>query len=439
MPGPDVVIAGAGPAGSVLALLLAREGLEVRLLDRKTFPRGKACGEVLNPAGVSALYELGLGEAVLSAGPARLVGWDMSIPEGARMAGSFSTTAPLGSLPAQMGLPDRMGLPAQDASSAWGISRSVLDTVLMETARDSGVQVREGVQVVGVESAGKGGRLPQVTLRGDGGGQELLEGRVVVGADGLGSRVSRSLGWARPVRGPAKASFSFRLEGRRSNQERGVLFLGGLRTLGLAPVTADGRRWNATLVLAGDLLKQESDRGRLTSAPEEILWETLERAGVDWTVPPTIVDGPWKSGSFHRPTRRVAGGGVLLVGDAAGYYDPLTGQGISRAIRGAQVAAAPILAELARGTSRKAGRGDPDRGAQGEFRGYPRAAHRLMAPSRRVQKLIEAVLTRPGLRGRMVGWMAGRPGAADALIRVTGDVSPPHSLLKLWNYRADPG
>ncbi|MCJ7630299.1 MAG: hypothetical protein MUO50_18140 [Longimicrobiales bacterium] len=239
--------------------------------------------------------------------------------------------------------------------------------------------------------------------------------------------MSRSLGWARPVRGPVKASFSFRLEGQSSSGDRGRLFLGGQRTLGLAPVTADGRRWNATLVLAGDLLKEESERGRLASAPEEILWETLELAGVDWTVPPTVVEGPWKSGSFHRPTRRVAGGAVLLVGDAAGYYDPLTGQGISRAIRGAQIAATSILRELADPTS------------QGEFHGYPRAAHRLMAPSRRVQKLIEAVLTRPGLRGRMVGWMARRPGAADALIRVTGDVSPPRSLLKLWNYRADLG
>ncbi|TFH64942.1 MAG: hypothetical protein E4G90_07115, partial [Gemmatimonadales bacterium] len=90
---PEVVIVGAGPAGSVLALLLAREGVEVRLLDRKTFPRGKACGEVLNPAGVRALYEVELGETVHATGPAELAGWDMRSPAGLEMAGSFSTAA----------------------------------------------------------------------------------------------------------------------------------------------------------------------------------------------------------------------------------------------------------------------------------------------------------------------------------------------------------
>jgi len=334
MANPDVAIVGAGPAGSVLAVLLAREGLEVQVVDRKTFPRAKACGEVLNPAGVSALYQLDLGEAVRAAGPAELVGWDMRIPEGARVTASFPTKN------------------AREGPRAWGISRSVLDTVLVEAARASGAQLRESVHVVGVELSGRGGRLPRVTLKGADGTQGVLEARVVVGADGMGSRVSRSLGWAQPVRPPVKASFSFRLEGERSSWDRGVLFLGGHRTLGLAPVSADGRQWNATLVLAGDVLKRERDRGRLASAPDELLWETMETAGVDWTAAASIVDGPWKSGSFHRPTRRVAGGGVLLVGDAAGYYDPLTGQGMSGAIRGARIAAASILRELAGSDSR---------------------------------------------------------------------------------------
>ncbi len=399
MAGPDVVIAGAGPAGSVLAVLLAREGLEVQVLDRGTFPRGKACGEVLNPAGVSTLQKLDLGEAVKAAGPAELVGWDMRVPEGPRMKGSFPAKG------------------AEDGPRAWGISRSVLDTALVKAARESGAQVREGVKVVGVERAGAGGRSPMVTLRGPEGVLERLAPRVVVGADGLGSRVSRSLGWAMPVRGPVKASFSFRVEGRRTNRDRGVLFLGGQRTLGLAPVSSDGRQWNVTLVLAGDLLVKERNRGRLASAPEEVLWETMESTGVDWTAPPTVVNGPWTSGSFHRPTRRVAGGGVILVGDAAGYYDPLTGQGISRAIRGAQIGATSILSVLA----------DPD--SRGDFRSYPRALHGLVAPSRRVQKLIEAVLTRPGLRKRMVRGLGRGPGVADALVRVTGDLSPPWSLL----------
>jgi flavin-dependent dehydrogenase len=287
-----------------------------------------------------------------------------------------------------------------------------LDTVLMEAARVSGAQVRESVHVVGVELSGRGGRPPRMTLKGADGAQGMLEARVVVGADGMGSRVSRSLGWARHVRRPVKASFSFRLEGQRSSWDRGVLFLGGQRTLGLAPVSADGRQWNATLVLAGDLLKRERDRGRLASAPDELLWETLETTGVAWTAAPAIVDGPWKSGSFHRPTRRVAGGGVLLVGDAAGYYDPLTGQGMSGAIRGARIAAASILRELAGSDSRW------------DFRSYSRALHRLVAPSRRIQKLIEAVLVRPGLRTTMIRGLGALPGAADALIRVTGDISP---------------
>ena len=78
----DVIIAGAGPAGSALAGLLALEGMDVVVLDRAEFPRTKPCGECINPGGVSALTRLGLLDVVQKCSPVRLAGWDLLTDSG---------------------------------------------------------------------------------------------------------------------------------------------------------------------------------------------------------------------------------------------------------------------------------------------------------------------------------------------------------------------
>ena len=89
------IVVGAGPAGSVTALLLARSGLDVLLLDRTPFPRPKPCGDCLSAAATGLLSDLGLLDRVLDAGASRLSHWEIVAPDGTRATGRFGDATAL--------------------------------------------------------------------------------------------------------------------------------------------------------------------------------------------------------------------------------------------------------------------------------------------------------------------------------------------------------
>jgi flavin-dependent dehydrogenase len=124
------------------------------------------------------------------------------------------------------------------------------------------------------------------------------------------------------------------------------------------------------------------------------------------------------SGPFDFPRRRVVDDGVALVGDAAGYYDPFTGQGIFQAIQGAEALARVAIPCLLAGDV-SASRLAP----------YARAVRRNARGVRIVQRGIEAIISRPLLADFAIGRLGSRPRAGEALLAVTGDVRPPSALL----------
>lgn len=389
----DVVVVGAGPAGSTVAGLLAERGWAVRLLDRARFPRPKPCGECVNPGAVELLDGLGLLAPVLERRPAVLRGWRIETGDGARAEGDFGA--------------GRWGL---------GLPRADLDQVLVEAAVERGAVLEEGVRASGVEPLAGGGA--RVAVRNGGGAPGYRVGTVVVGADGLRSVVARSLdAYRRPPR-IRKLSVTVRLRGEGPPRERGLLVLGSGRTVGLAPVHDGMDLWNATVVT------RSTAEGRdVAGDPEGFLHRALREAGIGWRRPPELVGGPWSSGPFDWPTRSRVGPSVVLVGDAAGYFDPLTGQGIRRALRSAILAASTIDRILRK------------RRESGEaLAAYDRALRRELAPGRRVQRIVEAVVSRPRLREAFVARLGAAPGAAGALVRVTGDVAPVRSLFgpRFW-------
>jgi 2-polyprenyl-6-methoxyphenol hydroxylase-like FAD-dependent oxidoreductase len=170
----DVLVAGAGPAGSTLAALLAERGWEVLLVDRATFPRAKPCAEYLSPEANRVLDRLGVIERLDLAGAVRLHGMRVVSPRGTSFIGRFVAGH------GYHGYRD-YGL---------AVRREVLDTELVRAAERRGAMVREGTTVEGLGPAGRHGR--EVRLR-HAGAASSVHARLVVGADGLNSRVARML------------------------------------------------------------------------------------------------------------------------------------------------------------------------------------------------------------------------------------------------------
>jgi flavin-dependent dehydrogenase len=125
------------------------------------------------------------------------------------------------------------------------------------------------------------------------------------------------------------------------------------------------------------------------------------------------------SGPFDLPTRAVYAPGAALVGDAAGYFDPFTGQGIYQAMAGAELLVDAVADALAREHAVPSA----------ALAAYAAAHRRLTAGPRRVQRLIDAVLARPRTARRALLRLGARPRVAHALLAVTGDLAPAGSLL----------
>jgi len=387
---PDVLIVGAGPAGSTLGGLLARDGVDAVVLDRADFPRPKPCGESVNPGAVAALRRLGLLDGVLAQSPAAIRYWTV------RAEGRLA--AP--------------GRYEPGGESGLGIARSVLDRVLVDQARGRGACVREGCTVVSVQR-GPGGRFRlDVRTRGR---ITTLRPRILVGADGLRSVVARRLGLVRRTPHVRKVSLTCHVSGAGPDRQGGSIRQTSSMTVGIAPISSTEHLWNVTIVLRGGLVERRSARD---SVP--LVRAALAESGLAWTSGvPQIVAGPWASGPFDWPSRWTVAPNVLLAGDAAGYFDPFTGQGIHQALRSAELAA-PRIAELLE-------RPDDD----GPLRRYARSLRREVRPVRLFQRIVEKVMDGKRSRPVAVRGLKALPWYADRVVRVAGDAAPVRTLAMI--------
>lgn len=309
----DVVIVGGSVAGAATAAFLARCGRSSVIVDRARFPRDKPCGEGLMPHGVDLLAELGVLEQVRRAGVAELRGVRYTLESAATVAASFPT------------LPGRSNV-------ALGVRRLQLDQLLLDCARRAGgVSVREGFAAREVMFEGS-------IAVGVGDGERTVRGRVVVGADGLRSRVRTALGWDASRSRPRRYAVvgHFRLPaGQAPTPEVEVVLCAGME----AYVTPLGGG-EALVALLGGRALMRSFAGDLAGGYERAVWrqDRLCRllAGAE------LLPGVRATGPFAVRAKRVAGDGALLVGDAAGFLDPITGEGMASALLQARAAARVI-------------------------------------------------------------------------------------------------
>jgi len=393
-PHHDVLIAGAGPAGAHTALRLARRGWRVALLDARTFPREKPCGEFLSPACLPLLEELELLEPLLRSGAARVNGMDL-VAHGSRTHGDFAA----------------LGRFSPTHGGGLGVRREVLDHQAVRAAQaEPNVEVLLGWRVRGPLQRADG-RTVGCAVRDPEGTAVELHSRFVVGADGSNGRLARMLGWRDPAREPARFAIVARFEEVPARPHAEVHLL-GRDYFAACPI--DAGLFTANLVLDGRELVGRGAalealfRERLRDAPA--LAERLSGARLHAAV---SACGPLRS-----QVRRCSAPGIALVGDACGFVDPLTGEGLYFAMQGARLLAAELDAALH----------DPRR-EPAALRRYGRARRLEFAPRYGLARLLQRGLRRPGVPDRVVAALDRAPAVYDLLLGLTGDYVPPRGLL----------
>ncbi len=318
----DVIVVGAGPAGSVAALLLARRGYDVLLLDRKRFPRAKACGDAVPASAIRILMELGLGPAIAQSQFYPLDGLRIVAPAGRIV--DFPLNA------------------ATDGAQPYTVPRDVFDDLIRRAAIADGAafEIRNVKRAI-IEC----GRVTGVvTNEGD---SHQIKARVVIAADGGGSALVRELS-----------------RERRQDSHRAIAVRGYLDGFDEIPNTVEvllnenvlpGYQWIFPIgprrvnIGLGMRLDEYKRRGmNLLRMLDVFLASASVRARIE---PGATVTGvsSWPL-NFASQWPTLLYDGLLPVGDAAGFINPLTGGGIRNALFSGVTAAVTIDRALRSGT-----------------------------------------------------------------------------------------
>jgi len=393
----DVLIVGGGPAGASTAFQLAQRGIRVRILERARFPRAKACAECLSPQASRLLDDMGVLAALEPRG-AQLRGMIVRAPGGASARGDYA--APHGF----RGFRDR-GL---------AIRRAVLDDALLQSARAAGAHVTQRVRVTDLaRDARGGGRVRGVTILRDDGTSEELHARFVVGADGLRSVVARRLRLAHAHAWPRRLALVAHYRDVGDVTEYGEMHIEPDGFVGIADV-GEGITTVAAVLPARRAREIARDRAAFLDAWLASKPHLRSRFGAA-----RRLELPTAIGPFASHARRAQHPGALLVGDAADFFDPFTGEGIYAALRGGELATDAIVSALT----------DGEQHERDVLTAYDHARRREFGGKWWVERLIGVGVALPVVANRATRALAANKHMADLLVGVTGDFVPPRQVL----------
>jgi flavin-dependent dehydrogenase len=374
----DVIVVGGGPAGAFAAAILAGAGLSVRVFDRARFPRDKLCGDTLNPGALRALSARMPIEPIVRRG-LPLDGMRLSGPGGVEVRGRYGRGRTGRSLP-----------------------RRELDLLLLQHAAARGARVEEDALVTG-PVAGGDGAVVGVTVKGRT-GERRHPARLVIAADGRSSRLARALALARHPRRPRRWAIGGYFEGVDGLGRLGEMHVRADHYIGVAPMP--GALANACLVVPRPPARRD------WSDPAALLQQALrgDRLLGDRFAQARLVAPPQVLGPMAVDANAAGVPGLLLAGDAAGFIDPMTGDGLRLAFTSAELAAAVAIDVIN-------GRLSPPEAVTSLARLRRSAFSRKWRFNRSLRALVgsAAMLSGAAAAARVV------PSAFEAIIRYAGD------------------
>jgi flavin-dependent dehydrogenase len=378
----DVLVVGAGPAGSIAAIVLARAGVRVCLIDRASFPRPKLCGDTLNPGALAVLRRLGLQHAAEG---------DVQALDGMRVTG------------------EGVSIAARYPGALRGVAivRERLDAALVAAAAGAGVEVREQVTARRPRiCSGAGSRMVNGIAATDARRRDSdIRARVTIAADGRRSTLAFALGLVRHPASPRRWAIGGHASGVNGLSRFGEMHIRRGHYIGVAPLS--GGIANVCLVrpfpsAAGHQLGNPASTLIAALRADPVLRDRFAHARL---IADPIVLGPM---AVDPVAGAVVPEGLLLAGDAAGFIDPMTGDGLRFAMRGGELAAAAALRAL-------------DRGWMGVHGWHERERTREFGPKWRFNRMLRGLVgSALAVRGAALGgWVA--PSVIRAVIRRASD------------------
>jgi geranylgeranyl reductase family protein len=309
----DVIIAGAGPAGSSAAIHLATEGLSVLLVEQKKFPRPKLCGEFISPECQDHFEKLGVARSIVYSGPA-----------------AISETVFYSNRGHQVTVPSywfggRMAL---------GLSRAVMDAVLLRKAMEVGVEVIESGSVVGP-------RIKTDSVHGlrikTGSEEREFQAPLTIDATGRARILARKLNHAHKQK-PKLIAFKAHFQNTRVAPGACEIYFYNGGYGGLSSI--ESGESNLCFIISAEQVK------RCNSDPDRVMREmVMKNPRASYTLGSATTSSEWLSASWESFGRQspAPAKGLLAIGDAAAFIDPFTGSGMLMALESGELAAEVIL------------------------------------------------------------------------------------------------
>lgn len=387
----DVIVIGAGPAGTSSALFLEKLGYSVVVLDQAKFPRDKVCGEFISPAADEILDELGVLESIESTSPCRLKGVAISAYE------KYETCIDYPPMP---GGAQRM--------TSLSLKRLVFDQMMLDRVRQNGIDVREQHKVT--DFVFDDGAIVGVKGLDENKTPFTLKSKVVVDAGGRNSISLRRLNLIKPKNGSGKIALAAHWQGDNLPQDYCHMHVSKPGYTGMTAVEKDVV--NIVLVVDHKELKGKDLHEFYISTVlknrrrREILGDAQ------------VMEHVRSVDSLAYSAKEIPCGGLLMVGDAMGFIDPFTGEGIYLSLRSAQLASEVIREAFAE-----------KRFSLNHLSVYEKRRHAEFKKKFVLSRILQKLIYNPPLCKLVTKMLGENPQLAETLVGVIGDYLPAEKVV----------